>query len=43
MTEKEIFEEITDREYVNADRAVAKVVLSPEKLATFLAKHLPSE
>jgi len=37
MTEQEILEAITETQYEYAD---APLVLSPKKLAAFLAKHL---
>jgi hypothetical protein len=42
MTEEEILNEITEMEWSDSDRLIGRTVFSPEKLAAFLAKHLPA-
>lgn len=40
MTKEEILEAITEREWLDYERRISRSVLSPQKLATFLADLL---
>lgn len=40
MSEKEILEEISDKRYLVEYSGAYEIIVSPEKLAAFLAKHL---